>query len=107
VAPSANEAQPYSAVWLGLNLFHRQLTINQHQPDGLLTRRHCPFEARVPPRPDGNDSMEGPVPPGPRDAVERIPPCPPSASEVAKRLECASLLALSQAGLQARAAPVR
>jgi len=39
--------------------------------------------------------VEGPVPPGPRDAVERIPPCPPSASEVAKRLECARLLALS------------
>ena len=40
--------------------------------------------------------LEGPVPPGPRDAVERIPPCPPGASEVAKHLECASLLALSK-----------
>jgi hypothetical protein len=62
----------------------------------LFTRRHCPVEGRVPPRPDGNDWMKGTVPPGPRDAVERIPPCPPSASEVAKRLECASLLALSK-----------
>ena len=38
--------------------------------------------------------MEGPVPPGLRDAVERIPPSAPGASEVAKRMECASLLAL-------------
>gem|GEM_PF-2601548 len=53
------------------------------------------LEGRVPPRPDGNDWMKGTVPPGPRDAVERIPPCPPGASEVAKRLECACLLALS------------
>jgi len=44
------------------------------RPNGLLTRRHCPFEGPVPPPPDGNDSMEGPVPPGPRDAVERVPP---------------------------------
>ena len=30
--------------------------------------------ARFPPRPDGNDSMKDPVPPGPRNAVEGIPP---------------------------------
>ena len=57
---------------------------------------------RVPPMPDGVEAvfpvsfMEGPVPPGPRDAVECIPPSAPSASEVAKRMECASLLALSK-----------
>ena len=44
------------------------------RPDGLLTRLDCPFEGRVPPRPDGNDSMKDPVPPGPRNAVEGIPP---------------------------------
>ena len=44
------------------------------RPDGLLTRRHYPFEGRVLPRPDGNDSMEGPVPLGPRDALEGVPP---------------------------------
>ena len=38
------------------------------RPDGLLTRRHCPFE--------------GPVPPGPRDAVERIPPRPDGVAAV-------------------------
>ena len=56
---------------------------------------------RVRPRPDGVEAvfpvsfMEGPVPPGPRDAVGRIPPCPPGASEVAKRMEGAGLPALS------------
>jgi len=30
------------------------------RPDGLLTRLDCPFEGRVPPRPDGNDSMKEP-----------------------------------------------
>ena len=39
--------------------------------------------------------LEGPVPPGPRDAVGRIPPCPSGASEVAKRMEGAALPALS------------
>jgi hypothetical protein len=29
-APSGNEAEPLGAVWLGLNLFHPQLIINQH-----------------------------------------------------------------------------
>ena len=115
-------------------------------PDGLLTRLHCPFEGRIPPRPEGNDWRKDPVPPGPRDAVERIPPrpdgvkaipsfgglavssrvvgramlwragfhpgpCPGAAAthrtpcaaatphgafDFAKRLECASLLALSK-----------
>jgi hypothetical protein len=55
------------------------------RPDGLLTRRHCLFEGPAPPRPDGYDSMKGPVPPGPTDAtkgvlpsdaVERVPPRP-------------------------------
>jgi len=114
-----------------------------------------PPQGRVPPRPDRNDSTQGPVSPGPRDAVEGVPPShplerapnagrrgsPPSigrhgrfgsdlsavpwfwragfhpglcpvagesrrnfsaaaisngASEVAKRLECACLLALSK-----------
>jgi len=64
------------------------------------------LEGRVPPRPDGNDWMKGTVPPGPRDAVERIPPCPPGASEVAKRLECASLLALSDNNTPPRGATV-
>jgi len=30
------------------------------RPDGLLTRLHCPFEGRISPRPDGNDSIGGP-----------------------------------------------
>jgi len=30
------------------------------RPDGLLTRLHCPFEGRIPPGPDGNDSIGGP-----------------------------------------------
>jgi len=33
-----------------------------------------PLEGRVTPRAGGYDSVEGPVPPGPRDAVERVPP---------------------------------
>jgi hypothetical protein len=36
-APCGNEAQPLGAVWLGLNLFHPQLTINQHQPPKAAT----------------------------------------------------------------------
>jgi len=59
------------------------------------------LKGRVPPRPKGYDSVEGPVPPGPRDAVEgappedaveRIPPCPPGASDLAKRMECARVV---------------
>jgi len=77
-------AHPYLA-----GLFHARTC-------SLLTRRHCPFEGRVPRRPDGNDCMEGSVPLGPRDAVERIPPCPPGPSEVAKCLECTRLVAPSK-----------
>jgi len=51
---------------------------------------------RIPPRLEGNDSMKGPVPPGPRDAVERIFPCPPGPPEVAQRLECTRLVAPSK-----------
>ena len=40
--------------------------------------------------------MKGPVPPGPRDAVERIFPCPPGPPEVAQRLECTRLVAPSK-----------
>ena len=54
-------------------------------PDGLLTRLHCPFEGRVPPRPDGNDSVKGPVPPGPGDAVEGVPPVSPLEGPVPPR----------------------
>jgi len=84
-----------------------------------------PWEGRFPPQADGNDSMQGPVPPGPRDAVERVPPVsfmegpvppralithtaaasrrspcaaatPPRASARAQRLDYARLLALSK-----------
>jgi hypothetical protein len=53
-------------------------------------------EGRVPLRPDGNDSMQSPVPPAPHTAAaSRRTPCaaaaPPGASELAQRLECASL----------------
>jgi hypothetical protein len=83
-----------------------------------------PWRAGLHPRAGGYDSVEGPVPPGPRDAVEGVPPVsfmegpvpprgliahtaaasrrspcaaatPHGASELAQRLECASLLALS------------
>jgi hypothetical protein len=30
------------------------------RPDWLFTQRHCPVEGRVPPPPDGNDSLGGP-----------------------------------------------
>ena len=58
--------------------------------------------ARFPPRPDGNDSMQGPVPPGPpHTAAARLrSPCAAAtldgASEVAEHLECASVRALSK-----------
>ena len=44
------------------------------RPDGLLSRRHCPFEARFHPGPTVTIRLEGPVPPGPGDAVEGVPP---------------------------------
>ena len=43
---------------------------------------HTPLEAPVPPRPVGNDSMAGRVPPGARDAVERVPPRPEGVAAV-------------------------
>jgi hypothetical protein len=82
-----------------------------------------PLEGWVTPRAGGYDSVEGSVPPGPRDAVERVPPVsfmegpvppgppptaaasrrspcaaatPPRASARAQRLDYARLLALSK-----------
>jgi len=93
--------------------FHPGREMPQKQPittmeckaaDPTQSHRDPQLEGRVPPRPDRNDSTQGPVSPGPRDAVEgvpladaveRIPPSAPGASELAKRMECASLLALS------------
>jgi hypothetical protein len=85
------------------SLSQRWPTMECKAADPTQSHRDPQLEGRVPPRPDRNDSTQGPVSPGPRDAVEgvpladaveRIPPSAPSASEVAKRMECASLLAL-------------
>ena len=61
------------------------------RPEGLLARLHYPFEGRISPRPDGNDSIGRPgstrakgrakgVPPS--DAVERVPPRPDGVAAV-------------------------
>jgi len=41
---------------------NRPTPASHKRPEGLPAQGHCPVEGRVPPRPDGNASLEGPVP---------------------------------------------